>query len=200
GVVFVKLPHGVTSDARTLAAALTKGTGFIPLTEARQVPVGSQIDARRGTLRLVDASGHARRTQAATLTGGLYTLSQLKTGVTKGLTTFTLKEGAFPGAPSYATCPQAGKPVHAGRQLAAGIARLSRKVLQTLRTSDNHGNFRTRGRYSAATVRGTEFSTSDRCDGTLTTVRRGAVDVLNFRLRRTVAVHAGHSYLARALA
>ena len=58
--------------------------------------------------------------------------------------------------------------------------------------------FRTRGRHSAATVRGTFWETSDRCDGTLTRVRRGRVVVRDFRLRRNVLVRAGRSYLARA--
>ena len=61
------------------------------------------------------------------------------------------------------------------------------------------GRFRTRGRYSAGTVRGTIWDTIDRCDGTLTIVHRGTVDVTDFRTRKTVAVHAGHQFLASAL-
>ena len=38
----------------------------------------------------------------------------------------------------------------------------------------------------------------DRCDGTLTKVRRGAVVVRDFRRKRNVVVRAGKSYLARA--
>jgi len=59
------------------------------------------------------------------------------------------------------------------------------------------GRFQTRGLYAAATVRGTIWRVQDRCDGTLTTVARGVVAVRDFRLRRTVLVTAGHSYLAR---
>jgi hypothetical protein len=70
-------------------------------------------------------------------------------------------------------------------------------VLQLLRASA-HGRFRTRGRYSAATVRGTAWTTSDRCDGTLTSVRRGTVLVTDLVRRVSVTVHAGHRYLARA--
>ena len=39
------------------------------------------------------------------------------------------------------------------------------------------GEFRTKGKYSAATVRGTEWLTQDYCDGTLTQVKTGVVDV-----------------------
>jgi hypothetical protein len=60
------------------------------------------------------------------------------------------------------------------------------------------GKFRTDGKYSSATVRGTIWLTQDRCDGTLTTVKRGIVSVRDFKRRKTVSVKAGHSYLARA--
>ena len=64
--------------------------------------------------------------------------------------------------------------------------------------SNASGRFRTRGRYSAATVRGTIWETIDRCDGTLTKVRRGVVVVRDNRKRRNITVRAGKSYLARA--
>jgi hypothetical protein len=203
GDVLVRPPYGETIDvAGAIAghAVVSKGLGFIPLTQARQVPMGSQIDARRGTLTLADNSGNARRTQTARLRQGLFTISQTRKGVSKGLTTLRLDEGLFPGAPTYKSCPKVGKSVHADAAGDAEIAKLSNKVLQTLRATDNHGKFQTRGRYSAGTVRGTDWGTRDRCDGTLTVVRKGTVDVLNFRLRKTIAVHAGHSYLASATA
>jgi hypothetical protein len=39
---------------------------------------------------------------------------------------------------------------------------------------------------------------ADRCDGTLTSVKRGKVAVRDFRRKRTIVVGAGKSYLARA--
>ena len=45
------------------------------------------------------------------------------------------------------------------------------------------GRYRTRGRHSAATVRGTNWTITDRCDGTLTKVKRGKVAVRDFRLQ-----------------
>jgi hypothetical protein len=60
------------------------------------------------------------------------------------------------------------------------------------------GKFRTRGQHSAATVRGTRWLTSDRCDGTFTYVAEGGpVSVADFRLRRTIELKEGQSYLAR---
>ena len=70
-------------------------------------------------------------------------------------------------------------------------------MLQTLRARENHGHFRTKGKYSSATVRGTAWLTIDRCDGTLTVVQRGTVDVFDNRRRKTIVVHAGQTYLAR---
>jgi ferric-dicitrate binding protein FerR (iron transport regulator) len=80
----------------------------------------------------------------------------------------------------------------------AQTAKLTPKVLQTLSASDNHGSFRTKGRYSAATVRGTQWVTQDRCDGTLTKVNRGRVNVQDFHTRKTITLHAGQSFLAKA--
>jgi len=60
------------------------------------------------------------------------------------------------------------------------------------------GSFRTKGRYSAATVRGTIWLTQDRCDGTLTSVIDGVVDVADSTLKKTVTLTNGQSYLAKA--
>jgi hypothetical protein len=60
------------------------------------------------------------------------------------------------------------------------------------------GKFRTDGKYSSATVRGTIWLVQDECDGTLTKVKRGTVQVRDLKRKKTVTVKAGHSYLARA--
>jgi ferric-dicitrate binding protein FerR (iron transport regulator) len=80
----------------------------------------------------------------------------------------------------------------------AQAAKPSRKVLQLLHASDNHGSFRTNGRYSAATVLGTDWTVEDRCDGTLTKVKRGRVNVLDFHTDKTITLRAGQSFLANA--
>jgi hypothetical protein len=38
----------------------------------------------------------------------------------------------------------------------------------------------------------------DECDGTLTKVTRGTVQVRDLKRKKTIIVKAGHSYLARA--
>ena len=54
------------------------------------------------------------------------------------------------------------------------------------------------GRYSSATVRGTVWTVTDRCDGTLTQVRRGRVDGARPPQEEEQLMRAGKSYLARA--
>jgi hypothetical protein len=183
GEVLIALPAGA-SAAR--AHAGQKGLTFVPLTEARQIPVGSFLDTSRGTVQLVSATGAADKTQSGQFTAGIFQVLQSRRKRDKGLTELRLKGGSF------GRCA-------AARGKRASAAGLSKRTIRTLR-SKAKGRFRTRGRHSAATVRGTVWITADRCDGTLTTVRRGTVAVRDFRRKRTVLVRAGKSYLARAKA
>ena len=113
-----------------------------------------------------------------------------RAGADGGVTILSLVENAFAGAPSYALCT-----AHKTDQATA--AALSSRTLQLLNASA-HGKFRTRGRYSAATVRGTKWTIADRCDGTLTHDITDSVVVSDFVRHKTVILHAGQSYLAPA--
>jgi hypothetical protein len=196
GIVYVKLPgpHSATDRART-SASRKGGSGFVALTTGRALPMGAEVDARRGSLQVVTATGSAGKTQAGIFGKGLFRLSQTRSGPARGLTTLSLVEAAFKGAPSYAGCPAGGA---ADVTPGARAARVKSSILQTLRASEHGGRFRTTGRYSAATVRGTAWDTTDRCDGTLTVVHRGVVTVRDLVRRATVTVTAGHRYLAAA--
>jgi hypothetical protein len=191
GVVLVKPPPGKSLGAAGDAAAVGKGQGFVPLTEARQIPTGSEIEALHGSLKMVTATGQAGKTQTASLAGGIFKVTQARSGISKGLTNFNLVESAFKGAPTYASCTAK----HAA--LDATIAKLSSKTLQLLKVS-GHGKFKTTGRYASATVRGTVWTISDRCDGTLTHAIRDTVLVDDFARHKTILLHAGQSYLAKA--
>ena len=195
GLVLIKPPRGKSLDD-AFDPALVKGQGFVPLTAARQLPVGSQVDARAGTLQVTAATSKRHVTQIATLSGAVFSLSQARTGREKGLTVFALLEGDFPGGPSYRSCRAHAAPDESGP--GAWAAKVSPKVLQTLHASDHHGRWGTRGHDSSATVRGTVWDTVDRCDGTLTVVKRGTVRVFDFRRKITITVHAGKRYLAKA--
>jgi ferric-dicitrate binding protein FerR (iron transport regulator) len=63
---------------------------------------------------------------------------------------------------------------------------------------DGKGRFRTKGKRSAATVVGTWWLVEDRCDSTLTRVKRGKVRVRDFAKKKTVIVKAGKKYVAKA--
>jgi hypothetical protein len=193
GVVFIKPPSGKTLGGAGDSAALSKGQGFVPLTEARAIPTGSEVDALHGSLKIVTATGKVGKTQNATLAGGVFKINQSRSKITKGLTNFSLVEGGFTGAPTYATCKAKGKKKSADQ---ATIAALSSKTLQLLKASA-HGKFKTTGRYSSATVRGTIWTIADRCNGTSTHVIRDTVVVDDFVRHVTVVLHSGQSYLAK---
>jgi hypothetical protein len=178
--VLVGIPAGLARAAS--ARASQKGVTFVPLTEARQIPVGSFLDTRRGTVRLQSARDRRGTRQQGDFGSGLFQVLQSRKTSARGLTTLSLK-----GA-SFASCRRGRRGKRA--QAAASIRRRLR--------ANARGRFRTRGRHSAATVRGTVWLTADRCDGTLTKVTRGRVAVRDFRRKRTVLVRAGKSYLARA--
>ncbi|HEY3543878.1 MAG TPA: Ig-like domain-containing protein [Gaiellaceae bacterium] len=103
---------------------------------------------------------------------------------------FTVEQSASGGVPTLALAGGDFSACSSSRSLA-----VNKKPIRQLWGSAK-GNFRTRGRYASATVRGTIWLVQDRCDGTLTQVVEGVVDVLDATRHRTVAVNAGASYLA----
>ena len=70
------------------------------------------------------------------------------------------------------------------------------KTLQLLHASAK-GKFSTKGKYAAATVRGTKWTIADRCDGTLIHDITDSVAVTDFVRHKTIVLHAGQSYLAK---
>lgn len=190
GEVFVKPPPGATISVwgpqawAAVLSPLLKGQGFVPLTEARQIPVGSTLDTSFGTVRLTTATASRKKLQAGEFNSGIFAVLQQRRQ--RGLTELRVVDSQ--------TTSQACAPV--GKAQSART-RLSSKVLGLLRGSA-HGRFTTRGRFSAATVRGTIWGVRNRCDGTLTRVTRGVVVVRDFRRRKNITVRAGKTYLARA--
>jgi hypothetical protein len=185
GRVFVSLPPRRARASASVPGL--KGRRFVPLTTARQIPVRSLLDTRRGTVRLISASTRGR-TQTSDFLAGVFQVLQSRRTSAKGLTELRLKGSSF-------------RRCRRGHASAADVvrARHLRRTIRRLR-GNGRGRFRTRGRYSAATVRGTDWTVSDRCDGTLTRVRRGRVAVRDLRRRRTIVLRAGKRYLARARA
>lgn len=191
GRVFVLLPGGGTSNsAKQATAALptrpAKGIAFVPLTEARQLPLGTIVDTTEGVARVASAANSKGKTQSGDFGAGIFKVLQKRRE--RGLTDLDLV---------VASTARRACTTQVGKARAARARRLSHRVLDLLR-SDVAGHFRTRGRFSAATVRGTNWDMVERCDGTLTRVHRGTVLVADFRRRRNILLHPGKSYLARA--
>lgn len=177
GKVFVKLPPGTSAKRYGLGPA--QANGFIPLTAATQVPLRSTLDTKRGRVKLQTAIGSSRpgRTQTGQFYDGVFQVRQTG-GSARPITEMVLNERL--------TC-------RSGRVRSA--AARSRRLW-----GNGRGRFRTRGRHSTATVRGTLWLTKDSCNTTTTTVRRGTVVVRDLAKRRNVTVKRGGRYVARARA
>ncbi|MCA1689141.1 MAG: hypothetical protein LC720_01425, partial [Actinobacteria bacterium] len=187
GTIRYALPAVVVAHLSLAHAA--KGLGFAPLSESRTLPVGSVIDATGGVARITSAAGATGEVQVGDFGAGEFKVLQDRRA--HGLTQLDLMIGR---SSTQACAPTAG----AVRARAPAVGRrLSAKVLALLR-ADVAGRFRTRGRFSSATVRGTSWDTVELCDGTLTRVHRGSVVVADLRRARNIVVGAGRRYLARA--
>jgi hypothetical protein len=156
---------------------------FGRLTAPEAVPVGTVVDTTAGTVLLTSANpgpAPVPARQSGRFFRGIFRVGQSRSQ--GGLVDLVIRD-----AEPRSVCGPS----------AAHAAALSQRVLGLLRGTAR-GRFRTIGRFAAATVRGTDWGVRDRCDGTLTVVRRGVVVVLDLRLHRTIVVRAGQTYLAKA--
>jgi len=156
----------------------------VPLKDRIGVPVRSKVDATIGRVRLTAAAG-TRGRQQGTFRQGAFVVAQ-RVAARRAVTELRLTGGDFGRCRAGAS--SAGP---------AGAAQRRKRTVRRL-FGTAKGRFRTRGRFSAAAVRGTTWQVFDRCDGTLTVVRSGVVRVRDFRRNRTITLRAGQRYLARA--
>ena len=177
GIVYIELPAGAKlasfspfspfspfSLAASVPAPLTKGLEFVPLTEARQIPVGSTLDTTGGVVSITTATTSSMKGKVQTGDFGAGIFKLLQGRKQSGLTELDIIDSHSP----HQVCASIGKRAQTASK------HLSSKVLGRLNSSD-HGKFTTRGQYSAATVRGTVYSVTNQCDGTLTEVSSGLV-------------------------
>lgn len=157
---------------------------FRPLRGAELVRIGSLVDTRRGTVKLTSAVNPSdRAVQTIAVNGGIFRFAQAARR--NAPTDIQLR------VPSTATpCPR----VRAGA--AARAARVS--PTRARLSANGRGRFRVKTPNSTSSAKGTNWRTEERCDGTLTRVITGRVEVTDLRRGRTVTVTAGRSYLARA--
>lgn len=132
-----------------------------------EVRMGARVDATNGRVLVRIARNRSGATSRATFFDGAFRVEGQDRSspfeVTLGLT-----------GPSFRrVCGERGTSARASAK------RRSRKRVRRL-WGDGKGRYRTRGRYSAASVRGTKWLTEDRCDGTVTRVERGVVVVEDF--------------------
>jgi hypothetical protein len=200
------------SKRRSATIAGTSGTvrvkppgsrSFVDVNVLRWIALGATIDARRGSVRVtveVDATTHS--TQSSLFYAGIFRISQ--TAGSQPVLVATLVGGTFAGCGRSSARSRVVR--RAGRSAGSGrvrfVAKRKPRSTRTVRRlwGRGKGDFRTAGKRSSATVRGTWWLVEDRCDGTLTRVRRGTVDVRDIRLRKTIRLRAGKRsrYLAKA--
>jgi hypothetical protein len=186
GDVFIKYPAGAGPRAAP--------KGFVPLKGAANVPMGAQLDTRTGRVAVTSAADTgASKAQTADFYDGVFAVTQATPKTKPKQPKALITDLALKGEPHRSQCA----PLEGARAAAVDKKKGPKAVLGAL-WGNGKGKFRTSGKYSSATVRGTIWLTQDRCDGTLTRVKRGIVSVRDFKRRRTVSVKAGHSYLARA--
>jgi hypothetical protein len=165
----------------------------VPLEDRINLPLSSRVDANEGRVDVTSARNPADDEQDGTFYEGAFVVAQRESGLTE-----LRLEGDLSGCRAGAS-KRGGKKSRRGRD---------RKLW-----SRTTGRFRTRGRASYATVTTrtrynthiaaasaspqTVWLTQDRCDGTLTRVRVGAVAVFDYGRGENVLVEAGESYLAR---
>jgi hypothetical protein len=157
---------------------LPAGKIVVPLTAARQLPVGTTLDTRTGVARLTTASAAAGPAQSGSFTGATFRLLQATTGPSPAELQFVRASTA------HAICA-----THSGHAPPATDLGLLHATVT--------GRFEIAGHDGSASGRAATWTTTDRCDGLLTTVSSGNVSVDDFGAGRRVAVARGHAYLAK---
>jgi hypothetical protein len=145
---------------------------FVTLDEAAAMPVGTQVDASRGAVLLTSARGDGDA-QSGRFSRGEFEVEQ---PAGQDAVTLSLRGGDF--SPCKTRAARLDESTVGG------------PVIRDL-FANADGDFRTKGRFAAATVRGTEWRTVDACFGTLTDVATGEVTVTDLIQDRTVEVGAG---------
>jgi hypothetical protein len=153
--------HRKTANATPIGKVLVKPPGasaFEPLTSPREIPLGTRLDTRAGTVNLTTADPDGRTT-TTTASKGIFTLTQTATSTDLTMPT-----------PS---CPSAR---------ASGTYRPPPPDQSTLKTkvhSTKHQAVQVHGRHTVASAYGTTWTTTITCSKTTVKVTAGTVIVHN---------------------
>ena len=185
----------VAESARGSVTVRLPGTRRdVPIEDAGQIPVGSVVDASKGTA-VISTALPGGKVQQGRFWGSRFTVRQVRRGA--GITSIITDRSHIPGCPTVYRAPAAPTPIATTAATELARKRAKKRPRRILWGSDRRGRFRTHGRNSVATVRGTRWVTVDTCTGTLTRVVEGAVVVRDKRLKKSVLVRAGRQYFAR---
>jgi hypothetical protein len=141
----------------------------IPLLDTLRLPLRTSLDARDGAVRVTTARGGGGA-QSGVFSDGRFGTRQDRAGDAGA--ELRLRGGGFDDC-------------------------TGKETVRMLR-GRGQGEFRTVGRNSVTTTRGASWLVKDRCDGTLTRLRRGQAFVLDLNLDRRVTLTRGESHLASA--
>jgi hypothetical protein len=172
-----------TPIAGVVLVRLPGQSAFTALGGVASLPIGTEFDTTKGTVEIDFATGVQDPHSAVVSLGRFKTAQATATGSALQL----------PLTGKLRGCPRAGR-----ASADAVAARASTRKVNV----KAKGPVKTRGRYGAATVRGTAWTITDRCNtaraGTLVAVTEGVVAVSDQVKHKTVLVRAGKRYFARA--
>ncbi len=155
---------------------------YVDLRTIDAIPLGASIDARKGRVRLYAIATRGGKVQAASFYGGVFRVRQA------GRVIVLTLRGPAPRCASASASASASS--HKPKKK-------KRRPRKRRLWGSGKGSFRTEGKYSAATVRGTKWVVVDSCRSTTTRVVRGVVSVRDVRRHRTIVLRAGGRYVAR---
>jgi hypothetical protein len=174
--------YGKTGLARPVGGTveIDPPGGRAPFTLQRttRIRIGTRIDATNGEVRLITARSRRGGRTSGVFSEGAFVVRHPARG--RPVTELALAGGEL------VDCPSIG----GARPVARAAAR---RRIRRLRGSSNGGH-RMRGRHSAGNVRGTIWRMQDCCEGTLTEVEEGAVELGD--LGRDVVIRDGGTFLA----
>jgi hypothetical protein len=192
-----------TPVSGTILIRLPGTRRFVRLSEVANIPLGSELDARRGRVSLLFATTSGLHGKAASVVAseGRFIVRQpnrLDLGQRPG--TLVL---SGPLANCRPLARQVRPRLRRSAPLAGTAAKKKRKRKGRRVRVHAQGRIEVSGRYGAAIVRGTRWTTVDRCPrdprpGTLFVVQEGRVAVTAFVTRRSTLVTKGRRLLAPA--
>jgi hypothetical protein len=162
--------------------AVKGSAGCEPLLAGEQIPIEDVLYVNPRTSRVLV------QTVAGTMNfyGGKFDLKEIGGSGDKPIVVMRLVGGNF-----KAKCGAASRTVQ-------GLNVQAKKTPVRRLWGKGNGRYRTRGRYSSGTVRGTNWLTTDYCDGTNTRVVAGIVRVYDLVKKKWVLLKAGEQYFANA--